>query len=191
MKSGHIVVTVLALLLIVVFIAGCAGREIVEEQMPKPDWAEKGSGAFEGESGKVFYGIGSSWGIKNPSLARTTADNRARAEIAMLFKTYTASFMKDYQASTMAGDPNVTSEEQHVEQTIKTFTKSELAGVKIVNHWKNYESGELFSLAQMNLRVFEDYVKNANDLSDTVRQQVIEHAEKAFTGLEAEEAKHE
>ena len=107
----------------------------------------------------------------------------ARAELARVFKTYTAALMKDYSASTMAGDPNVTSEEQHVEQTIKSFTKAELGGVQIVDHYKDPETGELFTLARLELTAFEDYLKQAKDLSEAVRQKVVRNAEKAFEEL--------
>src|SRR5688572_32955155 len=63
-----------------------------------PEWVNKGSGAFGGEK-KVMYGVGSASGIRNHSLARTTADNRARAEISKVFETYSASLMKDYMSS--------------------------------------------------------------------------------------------
>ncbi len=176
-------------------LAGCGGKakEIPSSEAAKaqkPDWVEKGSGAFGGELNKGFYGVGSAWGIQNPSLLRTTADNRARAEVARIFKTYTAALMKDYQASTMAGNPEETSEEQHVEQTIKTFTKAELSGVQIIDHWKDPESEELFALARMDFSTFEDYLKRGSELSEEVRQRVVERAEKAFEDLAAEEAKH-
>ena len=91
----------------------------------------------------------------------------------------------------MAGDPNVTSEEQHVVQVIRGFAKGELSGVEIVDHWTDPENGELFSLARLSLDIFEDYLKKAETLSDAVRNRVIEHAEKAFAELDKEEAKHE
>jgi hypothetical protein len=183
-------------LISLLLLAGCGGKK---RQIPKPEltkppvpaWVVKGSGAFEGEIGKAFYGVGSAWGIQNPSLLRSTADNRARAEVARVFKTYTAALMKDYAASTMAGNPDETSEEQHVEQTIKTFTKAELAGVQIVDHWKDPETEEYFSLARMDLSAFEDYLKRGSQLSEAVRQRVVERAEKAFKDLAEEEARHD
>ncbi len=177
-------------------LAGCAGKakEVTEPEPVKPArpaWVDKGSGAFGGEMGKAFYGVGSAWGIQNPSLLRSTAESRARAEVARIFKTYTASLMKDYQASTMAGNPEETGEEQHVEQTIKTFTKAELAGVQIVDHWKDPETGEMFALARMDLSAFEDYLKRGSQLSEAARERVVQRAEKAFKELAEEEARHE
>ncbi len=196
MKQNRKIIALLIPVLAISMLVGCAGKaadvpqqNIVQAQ--RPAWVDKGSGAFEGELGKVFYGVGVGFGPKNPSLLRSTADNRARAEIAKIFKTYTAALMKDYAASTMAGNPEETSEEQHVEQTIKTFTKAELAGVEIVNHWKDTETGELFALARMDLNAFENFLDKANELSEAVREKVVQHAEKAFEDLSREEALHD
>src|SRR3954454_16648411 len=88
---------------------GCGGKQQGEapasmQGVDYPEWVVKGSRAFGGEAGRIFYGVGQVNGIKNMALARTTADNRARAEIAKIFETYSASLMKDYQAATTAGD---------------------------------------------------------------------------------------
>ena len=193
-RRKHVVYSLPLISLFLLFGCGGKAKEIPQPEVTKsqkPDWVEKGSGAFGGEMGKAFYGVGSTYGINNPSLLRSSADNRARAEVARVFKTYTASLMKDYQASTMAGNPEETSEEQHVEQTIKTFTKDELAGVQIIDHWKDPETGELFALARMDLRAFEGYLKQGSQLSEAVRQRVVERAEKAFQDLAEEEARHE
>lgn len=153
-----------------------------------PEWVMKGSGAFGGERGRVFYGVGSVSGIKNHALARTTSDNRARAEIAKIFETYSASLMKDYMASTTAGDMKASSEEQHVEQAIKTFSAVTLSGVQIVDHWI-HPDGTVYALAQLDLQSFKDNIDKAKELSGAVRDYVRKNAEKAHMDLEKEEEK--
>ena len=153
-----------------------------------PEWVMKGSGAFGGEAGRVFYGVGSASGIKNHALARTTADNRGRAEIAKIFEVYSASLMKDYMASTTAGDMTASSEEQHVEQAIKTFSAVTLSGVQIVDHWF-HPDGTVYALAQLDLQTFKDNVDKAKELNEKVRDYVKKNAEKSHMDLEAEEAK--
>ena len=59
--------------------------------------------------------------------------------------------MKDYMASTTAGDMSASSEEQHVEQAIKTFSAQTLSGVQIVDHWYHPVDGTVFALAQLDL----------------------------------------
>jgi len=154
-----------------------------------PDWVTKGSGAFGGNK-KVIFGVASSTGIRNPTLARTTADNRARDEISKLIEVYSASLMKDYQASTTAGDFTATSDEQHVEQAIKTFTANTLNGVEVVDHWIHPIDGTIYSLAQLDMETFSSMLDGAGELDSKTKERVKRAAEKAFSDLEAEEAKH-
>ncbi len=156
-----------------------------------PEWVMKGSGAFGGEAGRVFYGVGQVSGIKNAALARTTADNRARAEIAKIFEVYSASLMKDYMAATTAGDQSATSEEQHVEQAIKTFSAATLNGVQIVDHWIHPQDGSVYALAQLDLEGFTKNLDKMKELNDKVRDYVRKNAEKVHMDLEKEEAKRE
>ncbi|MBI4683309.1 MAG: LPP20 family lipoprotein [Nitrospirae bacterium] len=175
-------------------ITGCASTEKITpttpiQELKAPDWVMKGSGAFGGEQGKVFYGVASAFGIKNPSLLRSAADNRAISEISKTFQVYTASLQKDYMASTMAGDPNVTSEEQHVEQALKTVTTMTLSGVQIVDHWQNPATGELFSLARLELDAFKDNLDKVKNLDKKVKEYIKENAEKMHDELSKEEEK--
>ena len=43
----------------------------------------------------------------------------------------------------------------------------------------------------MDLSTFEEYLKQGSDLSEAVRQSIVERAEKAFQELAEEEARHE
>ncbi|MFQ5481015.1 MAG: hypothetical protein ACE5DW_07030 [Thermodesulfobacteriota bacterium] len=190
----YIINTCLLLVMGVFVFAGCAGTSVKPDTALQnikgvPDWVVKGSGAFGGERGKVFYGIASSFGIKNPSLKRSAADNRARNEVAKVFKFYTASLMKAYNASTMAGDPNVTSEEQHVEEAVKTVTAMTLSGVEIVNHWENPSTHEFFSLARLDLEAFKDSLKKSKDLNSRVRDYIRQNADRLHEKLQKEEDK--
>ncbi|TLY13977.1 MAG: hypothetical protein E6K69_08345, partial [Nitrospirae bacterium] len=54
-----------------------------------PTWVKKGSGVLNSKEDKSFYGVGAVIGVKNEPLAWDTAENRARAELAKNFETYT------------------------------------------------------------------------------------------------------
>jgi hypothetical protein len=175
-------------------VSACGGGEKKESSNPGvqyPEWVNKGSGAFGGEHGRVFYGVGQVSGIKNAALARTTADNRARAEIAKIFEVYSASLMKDYMASTTAGDMTASSEEQHVEQAIKTFSAATLSGVQIVDHWIHPQDGSIYALAQLDLEAFANNLDKMKELNEKVRDHVRKNAERVHMDLEKEEAKRE
>jgi len=113
-----------------------------------PNWVNRGSAAVDAESGRVFYGVGLAGGIKNPSLLRTTADNRARAEIAKLFEVFSASLMKDYMASSNTGGKETN--EQAVEQAVKTMSSVSLEGTEIVDRY-TAANGSLYALAALRL----------------------------------------
>lgn len=171
----------------VLFAMGCAGKKPVAPQAPA--WVNKGSGAFDVDKGKVFYGVGIASGIKNRALLVSTADNRARAEIAKELETYVAVLAKDYMASTTAGEMTTSSEEQHVEQALKTFTKTTLHGARIIDHWRDPADGSLFSLCEMDLFAFKNALDDYKELDAKVRDYVRENAEKMHKQLEGMEKK--
>lgn len=177
-------------------LAACGGSKDTGGNAPPqlqgiqyPDWVTKGSGAFGGEEGQVFYGVGLSAGVNNPALSVSTADNRARNEIAKIFRVYSASLMKDYMSSTTAGDFSASSEEQYVEQAIKTFTAETLSGVQIVDHWYHPDGKTVYALARLDLNAFTDALDRMKELDAEVRDYVKKNAEKVHMDLEKEEEK--
>lgn len=177
---------------------GCGSKEVKPAPSPTPSampgsgapaWVTKGSGAFGADKGKVFYGVGSASGIRNLSLLRSTADNRARNELAKVFEVYTASLMKDYMASTSAGDPKASSEEQHIEQAIKTVTSATLNGVEMVDHWQDPNTQEFFSLAKLDMAAFKDMLDKSKELNDKTKEYVRKNADRLHDQLEKEEEK--
>lgn len=171
--------------------SGCASTQPVTARTPiqdlkAPEWVVKSSGAFAGERGKVFYGVQSAMNMSSP-LLRAAADNRARSEVAKVVQAYTASLMKDYMASTSAGQENVTSEEHHVEQAVKTVTAMTLSGVEIVDHWQNPATGELHSLARLDLATFVDNLEKAKGLDAKAKEYIRQNAERLHGQLAEEE----
>ena len=144
----------------------------------------KGSGAFDAEKGKVFYGVGVASGINNKALLRQTADNRARAEIAKTLETYVASLSKDYMASTTAGDMSKSSEEQHVESALKTFSKSTLRGAMIVDRWMDPADGSMYALCELDLVAFTEALDEYQELDAKIRDYVRDNAERMHDELE-------
>jgi hypothetical protein len=116
-----------------------------------PGWVNRGSTAIVGETGRTFYGVGMAGNIRNPSLLRTTADNRARNELAKVFETFSASLMRDYMAS---GDV------QEVSQATKTVTSKSLKGSEIVDRYIDRD-GTIYALAQLDLARVEGVIKDA------------------------------
>jgi hypothetical protein len=154
-----------------------------------PTWVKKGSAVMNKKDDKAFYGVGSVVGVKNEPLAWDTAENRARAEIAKSFSTYTAYLMRDYAASTTAGDFTRNTEEQNIERAIKTFSAVTLSGVRPVDRYKDKDSSTYYVLAKLDLKDMKDSLLQAKELNAEVRDFVRKNAERLFDKLEKEEDK--
>jgi hypothetical protein len=114
------IVTIISALMFVAAIgvvgSACGGDETLTGTSASgaPNWVLKGSGAFTGDRGKAFYGVGSAPKMIDVSMQRDRANNRARRQILQIFNTYIAYMMKDYARSTTAGDMSKESYEADV-----------------------------------------------------------------------------
>jgi hypothetical protein len=167
-------------ILLVLTMAACGGP---------PKWVQKGSGVFNEKDSKAFYGVGSVVGVRNEPLAWDTAENRARAEIAKTFETYTGYLMRDYAASTTAGDFTRNTEEQNIERAIKTVTTATLSGVRPIERYKDEKTNTYYVLTKLSLEDMKNNLEQAKELNAQVRDFVRKNADKMFDRLEKEEEK--
>ncbi len=174
-------VALVALAVAFVFLAGCASGP------KKPDWVMKGAGAFAKDK-KVLYGVGIAEGIRSIALRRTTADNRAIAEISKQLSTLSTSLMRDYMSSANATEQEKSSGEQYVANTVKTFASNTISGVKIID--RSDDGKVCYSLATLNLDDLKAMTEQVNQLSQQVRDYIKANAEKAFDKLDQEQEKN-
>ncbi len=170
---------------VVGMVAGCQGKHKLVPAAP--DWVNRGSGAFEDEGVKVFYGAGAVTGITSQPLAVQTADQRARADIAKQLDTYVANLYRDYQTSTAAAMGKRVMEEQHVEESLKTFTQISVRGARVVDHWKDPETNTIYSLARLDLEGIKATLEQMQEMDPALRGFVRSNAEKAFDEIRQEE----
>lgn len=154
-----------------------------------PKWVQKGSGAFNEKDSKAFYGVGAVSGVRNAPLAWETAENRGRAEIARTFETYTGYLMRDYAASTTAGDFTRNTEEQNVERAAKTITTATLSGVRKIDQYVDPKTNTYYVLTKLSLEDMKNNLEQAKELNAQVRDFVRRNADKMFERLEKEEEK--
>jgi len=154
-----------------------------------PKWVK--SGSYTGENAKAFYGIGAVMGIRNEPLAWDAAENRARVQIVKMLSTYTAYLMRDYAASTTAGELNKSAEEQHIEEATKTFAAATLSGVRPVDRYKDEKKEIYYVVVKMELDNVKDMLMQSKELNSQMRDFVRKNADQAFERLEKEEQKRE
>jgi hypothetical protein len=156
----------------------------------QPDWVMKGSGAFKADK-KMFYGVGIAENINSVALRQTTADNRAISEISKQLSTISTSLMRDYMShASVPGDKKV-SEDQYVENTVKTFTNNVVSGVKVIDRYYDEKHNVFYSLASLSLDDLEGMTDQMQSLSNEVRDHIKANAEKAFDKMSEEEEKHD
>jgi len=165
---------------LLIALAACGGT---------PKWVTQGSGVMNSKDDKAFYGVGSIIGVKNEPLAWDAAENRARAEIAKNFQTYTAYLMRDYAAATNANDFTKSAEEQNVERAIKTFSAVTLNGVRPVERYKDEKTGTYYVLTKLDLKDVKNKLEESKELNAEVRDFVRKNADRLFDKLEKEEGK--
>jgi hypothetical protein len=151
---------------------------VVTGPVEYPDWVRRGSGAGTVDGVRGFFGVGAVSGIQNPALARSTADNRARAEVAKILEIYvsTTTITKP-ESAPGKGDGTK-------DQAIRTLSAATLTGVVIAEHWY-HPDGTVFALASLAWDDFQKGLAKA-DLSPAARAHWKKDGDEAFKELAGE-----
>ncbi|SES64088.1 LPP20 family lipoprotein [Thalassotalea agarivorans] len=152
---------------IVVVIVGCSSGTDIESDLGlenAPDWVNEGSKAIDNDDGRLVQGVGSAPKMGDLSLQKSTADNRARAEIARIMSTFMDATMSDYSAS------NGEEFDMQVQQVIKSSTQIALNGSKIMGNWRDPETGILFSFAELDMSKLKEAVANADIMNKSFQK---------------------
>jgi hypothetical protein len=134
-----------------------------------PKWVTQKGAAFSGDKA-VFYGVGNTAGLMNPSLKRKAAEASARRDLAQEFQVYIAALQKQYQAETTGGALDRHSIEQHIEDVMKQVTEQTLSGSSIVEYWEHPDRDEAYALARLDLARFEETIKNMQSANQQYKQ---------------------
>jgi outer membrane murein-binding lipoprotein Lpp len=183
----HTFRTVFAVIPAVALMAGCASTpEGSVLSSACPDWVNKDGGAFPDQTDKLFA-TGAVSGISNVSLARNTADSRARTNLQAVLNTYVKGMVEDYQRATSDGQS--ASEEMDVTQATRTIVEGTLTGSKIVDRCDDREAGVLYSLATLDLAWMSQFLEKQQSLSAGMRDYIRANAQAALDRLDAATAK--
>ena len=156
-------------------------KKVTTPSPDAPEWTRRSNYV----DGRSMFGIGvSGGGEMDASLARTQASNRARAELSKVVETYTASLMKDYQASVTA-DGNA-SEESMVSSAVKTFSSQLLVGTEIKGYYVDPNLGMTFALAELNLDKQAAFAEAKKRLGPGLQAWVDEHEDQVLRDLESD-----
>ena len=181
----------LAGIALLLMLAACGGgKTVVESDLGiagAPDWVNKGTSVLNDKDGRLFHGVGSSPPMGDDSLQRSTADDRARAEVARILSSYMDVVSNDYSASTGTGAD--ASAEQAVSRQIKAVTKLNLSGSKIIGRWKDTRTNLVYSISELDLKQIKNTVQGVKDMNADLRRYIDRNAENIFDKVSAKESK--
>jgi len=171
-----------AVLVMGVALAACAGgRTRVESDLAikgAPDWVNEGVQALDNRGGRLIHGIGSAPKMPDASLQRTTADDRARAEVARVLSSFMNVVSQDYIASAGYGDGSV--EERAISRQIDNLTRLNMSGTEIIARWQDRRKGDVWSLAELDLKRVQEIVRNSNLMNEGFVNHLEMHGETLF-----------
>ena len=171
---------VLLLLIVLLAATGCSSKqssEDIETDMQldgAPAWVNEGTNTVSNEDGRLIHGVGSAPAMGDLSLQKSTADNRARAEIARIMSTFIDSTLADYSAS------NGDNFDMSVDKTLKSSTRAALSGAVIIGSWRSPKSGQLFSFAELDLKKLEASISNAAKINQSFKNYSEQNLEANF-----------
>lgn len=140
------------LLILLLVLAGCSGKTMVESDLGikgAPDWVNEGTQILNDKGGRYFHGVGQAPPMGDDSLQISTADNRARAEVARILTSFMDVVQSDYSAA--AGATAELVSEQSISRQIESLSKTNMSGVEIIGHWRDKRTGKIYSIAELDL----------------------------------------
>lgn len=164
-------------LFLALLLGACSSKTTIESDMgldDAPDWVNEGTQAVNDDDGRLIHGVGMAPAMGDVSLQKATADNRARAEIARVLSTYVDAVIKDYTAST-GNDADLS-----VEREIRSTTQLALSGARILGHWKQEDTSDVYAFAELDMDAVDKSLKTATSLSDAFKDHYKETANASF-----------
>lgn len=164
-----------------VLLAACSSKTMVKSDLDikgAPDWVNKGTATLNDRGGRLIHGVGEAPPMGDQSLQISTADDRARAEVARVLSSYMDVASSDYAAATNNAD-----NEQAITRQIKSASKVVLSGARIIAHWRNKDNGNIHALAELDMKQVKDTLKTVEGLNDDMRLYLEQHGDNIFDSM--------
>ena len=181
MKNSHLAAKLLSIFLIALAVTACSSTTKVESDLNikgAPDWVNEGTNILNNKDGRLFHGVGSASPMGDMALQKSTADDRARAEVARVLSSYMDVVSDDYMSSAKAGGANVT--EEAVSRQIKSLTKVNLAGAKIIGSWRDPKTNIIYSIAELDMKQVKSTVAGTQNMNDDLKRYIETRADNIF-----------
>ena len=168
-------------------LSACGGKTMVESDLGisgAPDWVNEGTQYLNDKNGRLFHGVGQAPVMGDESLQKTTADNRARAEVARILTSYLDVVSNDYTAASGSGETAIS--QQAVSRQIRNLSKVNLSGVKIIGRWRNDKDDTIFSIAELDLEQVKRTTSMVDDMNTDLKRYITDHSNNIFDQVSQE-----
>lgn len=171
-------------LLLVIGMAGCSSKTLVESNLDiedAPNWVNEGTQILKDQGGRLFHGVGSAQSMGDESLQISTADNRARAEIARVLSSYMDVALRDYTASAAASGERINQDD--IERQIQHVSRVNLTGARIIAHWKQPKTGAIYALAELDMKQLKSTLDQVGAMNAGLRDYLGREGSNVFDKL--------
>lgn len=178
----------LLLTLASLFLFACAGNETVDQAADAsgvPLWVNEGSNILTTKQGRRFHGVGSAPALGDFSLQTSTADKRARQEIARILASYIEIVSRDFIATGDAAQVGFT--EQTVARQMDNVSSIDLTGIEVVGHWQDENSKVIYSIATVDMQQVREVLNKATDLNSGLRSFISREGDSIFDRIATSE----
>lgn len=168
-------------------LAACSSQTRLDSDLGvsgAPDWVNKGTAYVANDSNRLFHGVGSAGAMGDPSLQRSVADDRARAELARIFSNYLDVVSADHQAAARSGKE--TQADESVSRQIKSVSQLNLSGARIIARWQDKKTNTLWSIAEIDMKQFKDTLSAAREMNGDAKRYLTENGDNVFDRISKE-----
>jgi hypothetical protein len=187
MQKHSLTLSLLSLLAITMFLSACAGKTMVESDLGMsnaPDWVNEGTQYLNDNDGRLFHGVGQAPAMGDASLQMSSADNRARAEVARILSSFMDVVSNDYSSAAASEGRQVS--QQNVSREISNLTQVNLTGVRIIGHWKNEKDGTVFSIAELDMQHMQGTLNAVKDMNSDLKRYLSTEGQNIFDKMTQE-----
>ena len=163
------------------FLFACASNTTLDQTADAsgvPLWVNEGSNILTSKEGRRFHGVGSAPALGDFSLQTSTADNRARQEIARILASYIEIVSRDFIASGDAAEEGFN--EQAVARQMDNVSSIDLTGIDVVGHWQDENSKVIYSIATVDMQKMHEVLNKATDLNSGLREFISRQGNSIF-----------
>lgn len=187
MNNFHFNAKLLLMALFALAISACSGPTKVESDLGikgAPDWVNEGTNILNDKDGRLFHGVGSASPMGDMALQKSTADDRARAEVARILSSYMDVVSNDYLSSAKTGSSatagGASVAEESVTRQIRSLTKVNLAGARIIGSWRDPRTNIIYSIAELDMKHVKSTLAGTQDMNADLKRYLETSADNIF-----------